>query len=212
VYAVQRLGAVTVGLFLLVFGLVGLTRGLPFLATTGQRIAGLSSDGALSVLSVVVALVLVGAAARGPRVASSVMMVLGVLFVLSAVVNGALLESRANLLAFQLSNVVFSVVVGLLLLVLGAYGRVSGNLPEDSPYAHPHAWAEEPPERPTTAEEVAAEIAMREAEIAVVQHTATPEQRRRVQAMAGARTRADRRRTWMEFDRHPSRAPSDRTG
>jgi hypothetical protein len=33
-----------------------------------------------------------------------------------------------------------------------------------------------------------------------------------VQAMAGARTRADRRRTWMEFDRHPSRAPSDRTG
>jgi hypothetical protein len=212
VYAVQRLGAVTVGLFLLVFGLVGLTRGLPFLATTGQRIAGLSSDGALSVLSVVVAVVLVGAAARGPRVASSVMMVLGVLFVLSAVVNGALLESRANLLAFQLSNVVFSVVVGLLLLVLGAYGRVSGNLPEDSPYAHPHAWAEEPPERPTTAEEVAAEIAMREAEIAVVQHTATPEQRRRVQAMAGARTRADRRRTWMEFDRHPSRAPSDRTG
>jgi hypothetical protein len=212
VYAVQRLGAVTVGLFLLVFGLVGLTRGLPFLATTGQRIAGLSSDGALSVLSVVVAVVLVGAAARGPRVASSVMMVLGVLFVLSAVVNGALLESRANLLAFQLSNVVFSVVVGLLLLVLGAYGRVSGNLPEDSPYAHPHPWAQEPPERPTTAEEVAAEIAMREAEIAVVQHTATPEQRRRVQAMAGARTRADRRRTWMEFDRHPSRAPSDRTG
>jgi hypothetical protein len=122
------------------------------------------------------------------------------------------MESSANLLAFQLSNVVFSVVVGLLLLVLGAYGRVSGNLPEDSPYAHPHAWAEEPPERPTTAEEVAAEIAMREAEIAVVQHTATPEQRRRVQAMAGARTRADRRRTWMEFDRHPSRAPSDRTG
>jgi hypothetical protein len=203
VYAVQRLGAVTVGLFLLVFGLVGLTRGLPFLATTGQRIAGLSSNGALSVLSVVVGIVLVGAAARGPRVASSVMMVLGVLFLLSAVVNGALLESRANLLAFQLSNVVFSVVVGLLLLVLGAYGRISGNLPEDSPYAHPHAWAQEPPERPTTAEEVAAEAAMREAEIGVVQHTATAEQRRRVQAMAGARTRADRRRTWMEFD-HPA--------
>ena len=41
---------------------------------------------------------------------------------------------------------------------------------------------------------------MREAEFAVVQHYATEEQRRRVQAMAAVRTRTDRRRVWMEFD------------
>jgi hypothetical protein len=42
---------------------------------------------------------------------------------------------------------------------------------------------------------------MREAEIAVVQHVATPEQRRRVAAMAQEHTRQDRRRVWMNFDR-----------
>jgi Domain of unknown function (DUF4383) len=209
VYAVQRLGAVTVGLVLMLFGLVGLTRGLPFLESQGQHIAGLSSDGLLSVLSVVVAVVLLGAAARGPRVASTVMIVLGVLFLLSALVNGAVLESSANLLAFQVSNVVFSVVVGLLLLLLGAYGRISGHLPDDSPYAHPHAWAPEPPEAPSTAGEAAAEAAMREAEHCVVQHTASEDQRRRVQAMAQVRTRAERRRTWMSFDQPATAATVD---
>lgn len=41
---------------------------------------------------------------------------------------------------------------------------------------------------------------MREAEIAVVNHVATPDQRRRVEAMAQAHTRGDRRRVWMQFD------------
>ena len=99
-----------------------------------------------------------------------------------------------------MSNVVFSVVVGVLMLMLGAYGRVSGNLPDDSPYAHPHPAVVEPPDLPSTPEEFAAEEDMREAEIAVVQHYATEEQRRRVQAMAAVHTRADRRRVWVEFD------------
>jgi hypothetical protein len=43
---------------------------------------------------------------------------------------------------------------------------------------------------------------MRAAEIAVVNRTATPEQQRRVAAMAQVRTRLDRRRVWMEFDGH----------
>jgi hypothetical protein len=41
---------------------------------------------------------------------------------------------------------------------------------------------------------------MREAEIAVVNHTATPDQRRRVEAMARVHSRGDRRRVWMEMD------------
>ena len=87
----------------------------------------------LSALSLVVAGVLLGAAFRGPRTASTVMIVLGVLFLVSALVNMALLRTAFNLLAFRMSNVVFSVAVGFLLLVLGAYGRLSGNLPETSP-------------------------------------------------------------------------------
>ena len=41
---------------------------------------------------------------------------------------------------------------------------------------------------------------MREAEIAVVQHYATDEQRRRVQAMSRVHTREARRRVWMQDD------------
>jgi hypothetical protein len=128
-------------------------------------------------------------------------MVLGVLFLLSALVNLAVLSTSLNVLAFQVSNVLFSIGVGLLLLLLGAYGRVSGNLPDDSPYAHEHVEDPRPPESyPSTPEEFAAEAAMREAEIAVGNHVGTEEQRRRVQAMALVHTRADRRRVWMEFD------------
>jgi hypothetical protein len=47
---------------------------------------------------------------------------------------------------------------------------------------------------------MAAEAAMREAEIAVVQHYATEAQRRRVSAMSLVHTREERRRIWMAHD------------
>jgi hypothetical protein len=207
VFAVQRLGAVGVGLFLLVFGILGATGGVGFLDTQGGRYLGMSSNGLLSALSLVVAAVLLGAALRGPRAASTVMVVLGVLFLVSGLLNMAVLRTGLNLLAFRMSNVVFSVVVGLLLLVLGAYGRISGNLPATSPYAHPRAVVDEPSDLPSGPEEVAAEAAMREAEIAVVQHYATEDQRRRVQAMSAVRTRDGRRRIWMAFDEAAAAVP-----
>jgi uncharacterized protein DUF4383 len=201
VFHVQRTGAIGIGGFLVAFGLVGVAGGLRFLSTQGERVLGLSSNGLLSTISVVVGLVLIGAALLGPRIASTVMLVLGCLFLLSALGNLAVLRTSLNLLAFEMRNVLFSIAVGLVLLVLGAYGRVSGNLPADSPYAHPHPEDTEPPESyPSTPAEFTAEAAMREAEIAVSNHVGTVEQRRRVQAMAAVHTRGDRRRVWMEFD------------
>jgi Domain of unknown function (DUF4383) len=201
VYTVQRDGAVVVALFLLVFAGLGFASGQRFFSTEGQPVLGMSSNGLLSTISVVVALVLLAAAARGPRTASTVMIIVGPLFLLSAFVNAIVLGTQLNWLAFSISNVIFSVVVGLLMLLLGAYGRIGGHLPADSPYAHsPTAEVDYVDERPTTPAEVHAEEAMREAEIAVVQHTATADQFRRVEAMARVHTRADRRRVWMELD------------
>jgi hypothetical protein len=202
VYAVQRAGAVLVALFLLVFALLGFASGQAFFSTRGQSVLGMSSNGLLSTLSVVVALVLLASAVRSPRTASTVMLVLGPLFLLSAFVNSIVIGTRLNWLAFEMSNVIFSVIVGLPMLLLGAYGRISGHLPPDSPYAHPHADDDVDfvGEGPSTPEEVAAEEAMREAEVAVVQHTATPEQYERVRAMAEMHHRPDRRRVWMELD------------
>jgi hypothetical protein len=74
-------------------------------------------------------------------------------FLVSELPHLALLRTAFNVLAFRMSNVAFSVVVGLL-LVLGAYGRTIGNLPADSPYARPRplAWNRRtsPPHRRTS--------------------------------------------------------------
>jgi hypothetical protein len=200
---VHRVGALVVAAVIAVFGVLGLLDGLDFFSTDGDRVLGLSSNGLLSVISLVTAAVLVTAVFLGPRVTSTVMIVVGSLFLLSALANLAVLETDWNFLAFRFSNVVFSVVAGLVLLLLGTYGRVSGNLPSDSPYARPVSEDDAPEpidESPSTPQEYAAERAMRNAEVAVVQHTATPDQQRRVEAMAQVTSRIDRRRTWMSFD------------
>jgi hypothetical protein len=202
VTAVHRIGALVVAAVIAAFGVLGLVNGLAYFSTDGSRVAGLSSNGLLSTISLVTAAVLVFAAFRGSRVASTVMLVIGVLFIGSALVNLALLETDWNFLAFSVANVIFSIVAGLVLLTLGAYGRVSGNLPDDSPYrgAQGDEVIDEGPQRPENAVEAAAERAMREAELAVVEHRATPEQASRVAAMAKVRTRSARREVWMSYD------------
>lgn len=201
---VHLLGAVAVAAVILVFGILGFADGLPFFSTEGERVLGMSSNGLLSTISVVTAAVLAGAAVAGPRPASTVMMVIGTLFLVSALASLAVLETGYNLLAFRISNVAFAVVAGLLLLVLGAYGRVGGHLPPDSPYAPADGGAGDPEaadEYPSTPEEFAAERAMRQAERAAVQRIATEDQCRRVAAMALVRGRRERREVWLEFER-----------
>jgi len=201
IFAVHRIGAVVVAAIIAVFGVLGFAGGLDFFSTEGEPILGMSSNGLLSTISVLTATVLVAAAVRGPRIASTVMIVVGTLFLVSALANLAVLRTDLNLLAFEFSNVVFSVMAGLVLLMLGGYGRLSGGLPPDSPYARPSTDPEfDPAEYPSTTAEFAAERAMRAAEVAVVNRTATDEQRRRVEAMSRVRSRADRRRVWTTFD------------
>ena len=202
VVVVHRIGAFAVAGVLAVFGLLGFVGGLAFFDTTGGSVAGLSSNGLLSAISLLTAAVLVAAALKGGRIAGIVMTGVGIAFLLSAFWHLFVLNSRLNVLAFEMSNVIFSIVVGLLLLTLGLYGRVSGNLPEDNPYrpgpGQDVGIDEEPELPPATAAEQRAEREMREAEVAVTEHRATPEQHRRVQAMVAERTKAGRRRVWMQ--------------
>ena len=202
--AVHRIGAIVVAAVIATFGVLGLANGLAYFSTDGERIAGLSSNGLLSTISLVTAAVLVAAALRGSRIASTTMLVIGALFLVSAMANLIVLETEWNLLAFSMANVIFSIVAGLVLLTLGAYGRVSGNLPEDSPYrqgAADVAVQDTSQQLPETPAEQAAERAMREAERAVAEHRANADQSHRVAAMSRVRTRGDRRAVWMSFDR-----------
>ncbi|MFF3733036.1 DUF4383 domain-containing protein [Streptomyces sp. NPDC002476] len=131
---VYRVGAGLMGLVLLAFGILGLMDRIGFFNTGGATVAGLNTNGALSVLSICVGLLLFAGMVIGGNFASTLNMILGVAFILSGFVNLALLDTHFNFLAFHLQNVLFSFVVGLMLMVFGMYGRVSGGLPHDNPY------------------------------------------------------------------------------
>lgn len=131
---VYRVGAGLMGLVLVVFGVLGFVDRVGFFSTHGSRIAGLSSNGALSVLSMVVGALLFTGMVIGGNIASTLNMALGVLFVLSGFVNLAVLDTGLNHLAFGMPNVIFSFVFGLVLMTFGMYGRVHSHLPHDNPY------------------------------------------------------------------------------
>lgn len=153
----HRGGAALLGLGLLIFGVLGLVNQLAFFTTHGSSVLGLSSNGLLSVISVLVGIVLLGAAATGGVLASTVTAGIGGLFLLSGLANLAVLNTDLNFLAFRMENVFFSLVVGMVLLTVGLYGRVSGGLSEDNPFrvarAHRHGLAD------PTEQELAAERA-----------------------------------------------------
>ncbi|MFF4485398.1 DUF4383 domain-containing protein [Streptomyces sp. NPDC001544] len=131
---VYRIGAGLMGLFLLVFGVFGVVHHIGFFDTGGNSVLGLNTNGTLSVLSIVVGLVLLVGMVVGGNFASTLNMVLGVLFLLNGFLNLGLLDTDYNFLAFRIQNVLFSFVVGLLLMVFGMYGRVGTSLPHDNPY------------------------------------------------------------------------------
>ena len=198
----HRVGAVVFGVGLGVFGVLGLLNGLDFFSTTGRPVLGLSSNGALSVVSLVVAAVLIAAGLRGGRTASTVLVVIGAAFVLSGLVNSLVLNTSLNLLAFRIPNVVFSFIAGALLLFLGAWGRFTGRLPDENPYRRERHADDRPDPRPAHFDDpVDAEAAreLAEAERAVTMHTAPPDVVARVEAVRRMRKEEDRIQEWRRL-------------
>ncbi|MBD0839735.1 DUF4383 domain-containing protein [Streptomyces sp. TRM68416] len=143
---VYRYGAGLCGVILLVFGTLGFADRLSPFDTDGTRIAGMSTNGVLSLLSVTVGLVLIGGAVIGGNFASTLNMTVGTLFLLSGFFHLFVLDRPANFLDFGMTNVLFSFVMGLLIACFGMYGRVSSKLPHDNPYwrrRHPRQAARE---------------------------------------------------------------------
>ena len=197
------MGAIAFGLGLGTFGVLGLVNRLDPFSTTGQPVLGLSSNGLLSVISLVVAAILITAGVRGGRVASTVLVVAGAAFVLSGLVNTLVLGTSLNLLAFRIPNVVFSFVSGALLLFLGAWGRFSGGLPDDNQYQRERHGEDDAPDalpsRFDGPEDAAAARDLAAAERAVAQHTATPEVTADVEAVRALRREQDRVQEWRRL-------------
>lgn len=131
---VYRVGAAVIGIGLLAFGVLGYVNQLSFFDTTGNSVAGLSTNVLLSTISVVVGAVLLGGAIVGGNLSAALNLVIGVLFLVSGLANLTLLRTSWNILNFGMKNVIFSFVAGLLLLSFGLYGRVTGGLPPDNPF------------------------------------------------------------------------------
>lgn len=159
---VYRWGAAFCGVVLLVFGCLGFADSLSPFDTGGAHLAGMSTNGVLSLVSVVVGIVLIAGAAIGGNIASTVNMTVGILFLLSGFVHIFLLDKPGNVLDFGMTNVVFSFVMGLIIVTFGMYGRVSSRLSHDNPYwqrRHPAEAAREAEERRTAPEPTPVPIA-----------------------------------------------------
>ncbi|MGH3983931.1 MAG: DUF4383 domain-containing protein [Pseudonocardiaceae bacterium] len=204
---VHRVGAAVLGFGLCVFGALGVADRLEFLAVRGEVVLGLASNGLLSAISLLVGGVLIGAAVRGGRSSSTITVVVGLLFLLSGLVNLAVLDTELNLLAFRMSNVIFSFIAGMLLLFLGAYGRFSGGLSADNPYYrhrhHPDPGSGQDHRDEDNERWVAAEVAVAEGH-------ATPEQEQQVREDAQRRANEARRRAWEAYESHQVRRPESR--
>ncbi|MEU5226467.1 DUF4383 domain-containing protein [Streptomyces toyocaensis] len=131
---VYRYGAAFCGLVLLTFACLGFADALSPFDTSGDTIAGMTSNVTLSVISTVVGCALLVGAVIGGNFASNLNMTIGGLFVLSGFAHTFLLDRSANILDFGMTNVIFSFVMGLLIATFGMYGRVSSRLPRDNPY------------------------------------------------------------------------------
>jgi hypothetical protein len=203
---VHRIGAAVVALVLWAFAGVSFASTPGFVTTHGARALGMTGNGLLATISVVVGAILVVAAVLGGPIASTTCVVLGGLFLVSGLGNLFVLNGPANYLAFTFPNVAFSLVVGLVLLSIGLYGRASGQLPADNPYRQARggrnwmAWFWHDDDLAQTRDvseddlrRLDEETELAKAEHALAEGEATPQQEQQV--IADAEQRAARRRS-----------------
>jgi hypothetical protein len=120
-----RVLAVAVGLYVLVFGVVGFieTRRLDFFDRGDTWVLGLKTNPAFSILSIVVGAVLVGGAIYGRNVDHFINLYGGVVFLVAGLAMMTVLHTDLNLLNFSMTNCVVSFLIGLVLLDAGLYGK-----------------------------------------------------------------------------------------
>jgi hypothetical protein len=118
--------AALAGLYVLVFGIVGLNRswGGGFFGHADTYALGLRTNVAFSLLSIVVGFVVFAGALYGRNVDHYINLVGGFVFLLAGLAMLALLRTNANFLNFTVGTCVVSFVIGTAMLVAGLYGRV----------------------------------------------------------------------------------------
>jgi hypothetical protein len=123
-----RAAATITGFALLVIGVIGLVKtagSVDFFATHGERVIGLTMNPAFAVLNILAGAVIAGAGILGRNWDATVNLLGGILFLLAGGVMLCVLRTDLNVLAFSITNVCVSFVIGTLLMSAGLYGRTS---------------------------------------------------------------------------------------
>lgn len=121
-----RFLAALAGIFLLVFGIVGIvqTWGDPlFDQERDVRALGLGTNLAFALLSILVGAIVVLGAVIGGNLAHYLNLFGGGVFWLSGLVMLLLLQTDANFLNFQVATCIVSFLIGTLLVLAGLYGK-----------------------------------------------------------------------------------------
>lgn len=147
-----RFLAALAGIFLLVFGIVGvsMTWGEPLFDRADVAALGLRTNLAFSLLSIVVGAVVFIGAIIGRNVAHYLNLAAGSVFWLAGLVMLVLLDTKANIFNFEVITCVVSFLIGTLLFLAGLYGK-SGTSEEQHAEDHfRHSGRGNPAARETT--------------------------------------------------------------
>jgi hypothetical protein len=125
---VYRALTMLAGAFILVFGVVGAikTAGDPPFSNATQDVAwvfGMRTNFAFAVLSIVAGIILVASAALGRNVDHFINIVAGLGFMVVGMLMLGLMRTDANFLAFAMTNVIISFIIGLVVFAAGLYGK-----------------------------------------------------------------------------------------
>jgi hypothetical protein len=146
--ALYRTLAGLAALYVLVFGVVGLSRtsGTGFFGREDTYALGLRTNVAFSVLSIVAGVIVLAGVVYGRNLDHRINLVAGTLFLLAGLGMLAVLRTTANFLNFTVATCVVSYLIGVALLVSGLYGRVGGSdeAEQEEQYRHGHQEAVSP--------------------------------------------------------------------
>lgn len=121
-----------VGLYILVFGILGLTQtwGDPLFARNGDWVLGLRTNLAFSLMSVVFGAVIIVSVFMGGNLGHLASLSIGVIFVLAGLGMMAVMQTELNFLNFSMSTAIVSLIFGLIFIATGLYDKVG--TPEDA--------------------------------------------------------------------------------
>ena len=147
-----RLLAAAAGAFVLVFGIIGITRTAtdPLFAHNDDEVFGLKLNLAFSIISILTGIVVLGGALIGDNLDHFINLIGGGIFLGAGMIMMILLRPGPDFLNFRMATCIVSFVIGLVLLLAGLYGKtasVAAQAQEESfrlhhgSDPHDHRWA-----------------------------------------------------------------------